>query len=71
MPACDTSPNVGFSPTTPHQADGMRTDPAWSPPKATSTSPAATATADPDDEPPVSRPGARGLTGSPWSPYVP
>ncbi len=45
QPADGTDPNVGFSPTTPHSAAGMRIDPAVSVPMATSAKPAATAAA--------------------------
>lgn len=41
----------------------MRTDPAVSVPKAKSTSPAATATAEPDEDPPQMRAGFHGFTG--------
>ncbi len=53
MPVYGTSPKVGFSPTMPQWLAGMRIEPAWSPPIAMSTSPAATSAALPDDEPPV------------------
>ena len=47
----------GLSPETPQQADGVRIDPAVSVPSAMSASPVATATAEPDDEPPGMRAG--------------
>src|SRR6266508_443587 len=67
-------PFVGFNPMTPHQAAGMRTDPAPSLPVASGTMPVATATADPADEPPGVHRGLRGLRvtaighapGLPW-----
>src|SRR4029079_10955583 len=62
-PKWDTSPNVGFSPTTPQLAAGWRIDPPWSPPKEMSTSPAASATAEPEDDPPDTRFGSCGLIG--------
>jgi len=34
MPVYGTKPCVGFNPTTPHQAAGMRIDPPWSQPSA-------------------------------------
>src|SRR6202162_3403118 len=37
----------------PHQLDGVRIDPPWSPPSAIGTSPAATSAALPPDEPPA------------------
>jgi hypothetical protein len=43
----------------------MRTDPQVSLPNAKSQAPAAAATADPLDDPPGRRSGARGLTGVP------
>ena len=48
-------------PTTPLCDAGMRIEPAWSPPRAISTSAAATSAADPVDEPPGVWPGLRGL----------
>ena len=46
------SPLVGFSPTRPHSAAGPRADPPASDAVAMGTMPAASATADPPDEPP-------------------
>src|SRR5579862_7874392 len=46
-----TRPTVGLRPTMPHTADGLRIDPSVSVPTASGASPAATAVADPDDEP--------------------
>ena len=43
----------------------MRTEPPVSEPRAKSTIPPATATAEPLEEPPGTRPGALGLTGVP------
>ena len=43
----------------------MRIEPAWSPPIAIGTSPAATSAALPDDEPPVVKPRFRGLCTGP------
>ncbi len=47
-----TLPYVGFSPTTPHQLAGCLIEPAVSEPIAAMTSSAATAAADPPEEPP-------------------
>ncbi|KAL1985665.1 hypothetical protein VTN96DRAFT_7532 [Rasamsonia emersonii] len=52
-PRADIVPLVGFRPTTPLNAAGIRPLPAVSVPKANDTKPAATATADPDDDPPA------------------
>jgi hypothetical protein len=46
------TPRVGLSPTTLLKPAGTRPDPAVSVPKAKETRPAATATADPELEPP-------------------
>ena len=43
----------------------MRTEPPVSEPSAKSQAPAAVAAADPLDDPPETRPGARGLAGMP------
>lgn len=63
-----SSPFVVFSPNTPHQAAGMRTDPAPSLPVASSAIPVATATADPADDPPGVRSARHGLTVRPCVP---
>ena len=47
-----TRPAVGFSPTTPLQADGSRTEPPVSEPSAPKTTRPATAAPEPLDEPP-------------------
>ena len=47
-----TRPNVGFMPTTPQRADGMRTEPPVSEPRAPYRRLAATAAAEPLLEPP-------------------
>src|SRR5258708_40286619 len=46
------APKLGLSPTTPLNAAGLMTDPSVCVPRASGTIPAATAAADPDDEPP-------------------
>src|SRR3954471_9215312 len=60
-----TRPYVGFTPTTPQNAAGCRTEPPVSDPSAISTMPAATAAADPPDEPPGTRSGASGFRVGP------
>src|SRR5687767_16038504 len=65
MPVFDTRPSVGFSPTSPHQAAGIRTDPPESVPSAPKHIPAATAAAEPLEEPPVTRSRAHGLRTGP------
>ena len=56
-PPASTRPRVVLSPTTPQQAAGIRIEPPVSLPKATSASPAPTATAEPLDDPPGHQPG--------------
>ena len=60
-----TRPWVGRMPYTPQKLAGTRTEPPVSLPSAKSQAPAAVAAADPLDEPPGRRPGARGFTGVP------
>ena len=64
-PPSGIRPCVVFSPATPQNAAGTRIEPPVSEPKAISASPPATATADPLDDPPGTRPGSSGLTGVP------
>jgi len=52
-PCLETRQNVGFGPTMPHRAAGWRIDMAVSLPMAAKARPAATAAAEPPDEPPV------------------
>src|SRR5687768_15208086 len=52
-PVMGTRPQVGLRPYTPHQQEGVRIEPPWSPPRAISTSFAATSAALPPDDPPV------------------
>src|SRR3989475_8264997 len=54
-PQRGTRPYVGFMPTTPQSAAGWRIEPPVSVPSAKSASPAATATADPPEDPPGTR----------------
>src|SRR5215510_4509620 len=58
-------PYVGFSPITPHSAAGCRTEPPVSEPSATGTIPAATAAAEPPDEPPGTREVSQGFLTAP------
>ena len=52
-------------PTTPESEAGIRIEPAWSPPVAMSTSPAATSAPEPVEEPPGVWPQARGFWTGP------
>ena len=61
MPLRGIAPKVGLKPTTPQKAAGRITEPPVWVPTASGTWPAATAAADPDDEPPGVRPGRRGF----------
>src|SRR5947207_1078736 len=65
-PARLTRPYVGLSPTTPQQAAGSRIEPPVSLPMAPATRPAATAAAEPLDEPPDAWPALQGFCTSPW-----
>ena len=60
-----------FRPAVPQHADGIRTDPPVSEPRATSASPVATATAEPLEDPPGIRLASSGLTGVPNQGLVP
>ena len=51
-PRVDTRPTVGLTPTMPLKPAGIRPDPPVSVPSANDTCPAATATAEPELEPP-------------------
>ncbi len=62
-----TRPRVGFRPTSPHIAAGMRIQPEMSLPWAAGTIPAATAAADPPDEPPGVRLRSHGFRVGPYS----
>ena len=66
-------PMVVFRPVIPHQDAGIRTEPPVSVPMANGTMRDATATADPEDEPPGVRATAmsQGLTGVPICSLVP
>src|SRR4029079_3857497 len=58
-------PYVGFTPTTPQKAAGCRTDPPVSEPSAIGVIPAATAAAEPPDDPPATQRTSRGLRVGP------
>src|SRR2546428_4378595 len=64
-PRALTVPYVGLKPTTPQSEAGTRIDPAVSVPIAQSHSPAATAAADPPEDPPALLLGSRGLRTAP------
>ena len=64
-PSSDMRPWVVFRPAMPQQAAGTRTEPPVSEPSATSASPAATAVAEPLEDPPGMSPGSSGFTGVP------
>src|SRR5258705_2778879 len=64
-PVVGTSPKGGYSPKSPHQVGGVRTDPPWSPPRAMGPSPAATSAALPPEEPPALWAGLWGLRITP------
>src|SRR5689334_309070 len=64
-PVYGTRPCVGLCPTVPQKELGMRIEPAWSPPSAMSTSPAATSAALPLEEPPVDFDRSQGLRTGP------
>src|SRR5579859_7434052 len=63
--ASGTRPRDGFIPTRPQHAAGMRIEPPPSEPVATGTSPAATAAAEPPEEPPGVRVVSHGLRVTP------
>ncbi len=65
-PSLGNAPGVGFRPTNPHSAAGTRPEPAVSVPSANATSPLATATADPELEPPAMYSGTTGLRHGPY-----
>ena len=52
-------------PTTPHRAAGWRIEPPVSEPRASGANPAATAAAEPPEEPPGTRSGSCGLRVAP------
>ena len=64
-PVRGIAPAVGLSPVSPHHAEGRRTDPPTSVPSAHGTARAATAAADPVDDPPAQRSRSHGLRTAP------
>src|SRR5207249_3854081 len=60
-----TSPGEGRSPTTPHSAAGMRSEPPVSEPVARGSMSTASAAAEPPDDPPAFRLGSKGLPVAP------
>ena len=60
-----TLPNVGFSPTIPHKAEGILIEPPVSVPREAIHCPAATDEADPPLEPPVIRSVSHGFRAGP------
>src|SRR6185312_11301436 len=60
-------PYVGFTPTTPQNAAGCLTLPPVSEPRAISVIPAATAAAEPPEDPPGLRAGSTGLRVGPYA----
>ena len=63
--ASEMRPRLGFSPTRPQQAAGMRIEPPPSLPCATGSMPVATAAAAPPEEPPGVRSRSHGLRVGP------
>ena len=59
------APKLGFNPTTPLKAAGRITEPSVCVPSASGTRPAATAAAEPDEEPPGVCAEFHGLTVGP------
>ena len=60
-PRVDSRPRVGLKAEVPQKAEGMRSEPAVSVPVAAGTMPAASAAAEPPEEPPALRASAQGL----------
>ena len=73
IPSVGSNPSEVFNPTSPHHADGSRTEPPVSVPTAHPASPAATATPEPLDDPPGVRAILRsqGFHGVPMCSLVP
>ena len=65
-PLVETRPAVGFQAVTPQAWAGMRTEPAVSDPNAKNAEPLATATAEPDDDPPGIKSTFHGLRAWTW-----
>src|SRR5262249_36033775 len=64
-PAVETAPRLGFKPTILFNPAGTRPEPAVSVPSAIGTIPAATATAEPELEPPGTRSALNVFLGTP------
>ncbi len=64
-PAVETSPRLGLRPTILLNSAGTRPEPAVSVPSAAGTMPVATATAEPELDPPGTSFGSSGLRGTP------
>src|SRR3954466_15253883 len=62
-----TRPYVGFTPTTPQKAAGCLTEPPVSDPRAIGVIPAATAAADPPDDPPGTQRTSIGFLVGPYA----
>src|SRR5690606_8240030 len=69
-PVRGTAPKVGLKPTTPQKAAGLSVEPPVCVPTASGTMPAATAAAEPEDEPPGVRLGSCGLRVGPGAMYA-
>ena len=65
IPYRETVPYVGRSPTTPHRAAGCLIEPPVSEPSAHGARPAATAAAEPLEDPPGTRVGSHGFRVGP------
>ena len=63
-PRVESAPSDGFSPTMLLSAAGTRPEPAVSVPSAKATRPRATATAEPEDEPPGTIAGSSAFRGA-------
>src|SRR3546814_11173506 len=70
MPNRETVPYVGLMPLTPHKAAGWRTEPPVSVPVAAMTRPAATALADPPEDPPGIMVGSHGFLAGPKAEFL-
>ena len=64
-PKVETRPRLGFSPTILLRPAGTRPEPAVSVPSASGTNPAATATAEPELDPPGIKSELNGFRGTP------
>ena len=70
-PSVGIKPHCDFRPTTSQAAAGRRIEQPVSVPSASSHSPAASAAAEPDDEPPVVFPGCAGFRHVPYHSLCP